>query len=59
MAALGGADAVVFTAGVGEMSPLIREKSLEGLECMGIKLDKEKNKICKTRNAEMDISAHD
>ncbi|MBN1940246.1 MAG: acetate kinase [Candidatus Aminicenantes bacterium] len=59
MAAIGGADAIVFTAGVGEMSDLIREKSLEGLEFLGIKLDKEKNKLAKTRNAETEISAAD
>ena len=58
-AAIGGADAVVFTAGVGEMSDLIREKSLEGLEFLGIKLDKAKNKLAKTRNAETEISAAD
>ena len=58
-AAIGGADAIVFTAGVGEMSDLIREKSLEGLEFLGIKLDKEKNKLAKTRNAETEISAAD
>ena len=59
MAAVGGADAVVFTAGVGEMSDLIRAKSLEGLEFMGIKLDPEKNRLAKTRNAETEISAAD
>ena len=58
-AAIGGADAIVFTAGVGEMSDLIREKSLEGLEFMGIKLDKDKNRLAKTRNAETEISAAD
>jgi len=59
MAAIGGADAIVFTAGVGEMSDLIRERSLEGLEFLGIKLDKAKNKQAKTRNAETEISAAD
>ncbi len=59
MAAVGGADAVVFTAGVGEMSDLIRAKCLEGLEFMGIKLDPEKNRLAKTRNAETEISAAD
>jgi acetate kinase len=58
-AAIGGADAIVFTAGVGEMSDLIREKSLEGLEFLGIKLDKAKNKLARTRNAETEISAAD
>src|SRR5512137_368876 len=59
MAAIGGADAIVFTAGVGEMSDLIREKSCEGLEFLGIKLDKAKNTLAKTRNAETEISAAD
>jgi acetate kinase len=58
-AAIGGADAIVFTAGVGEMSDLIREKSCEGLEFMGIKIDKEKNRLAKTRNAETEISTAD
>ncbi|MGB8959307.1 MAG: acetate kinase [Candidatus Aminicenantales bacterium] len=58
-AAIGGADAIVFTAGVGEMSDLIREKSCEGLEFLGIKLDKAKNKLARTRNAETEISADD
>jgi len=42
-AVLNGVDTIVFTAGVGENSPLIREKSLEGLDHLGIKLDKKKN----------------
>ena len=59
MAALGGAEAIVFTAGVGEHSPIIREKSLEGLEFLGIKLDKRKNQIANSSNAETCISADD
>lgn len=43
LAALGGLDAVVFTAGIGENSPLVRRQSLAGLEHLGILLDKEKN----------------
>jgi len=38
-AALGGLDALVFTAGVGENSPLIRGKVCAGLEFLGIELD--------------------
>lgn len=56
-AALGKVDAVVFTAGVGEMGPITREKAMEGLENIGIIIDKEKNNISKTRNAETVISA--
>ncbi|MBP7795323.1 MAG: acetate kinase [Elusimicrobiales bacterium] len=58
-AALGRVDAIVFTAGVGEMSPIIREKALDGLDSFGIKINKEKNNISKTRNAETVISADD
>jgi len=56
-AAIGGADAVIFTAGVGEMGPIIRERALAGLEFMGIKCDAEKNNIAMTRNSECDITA--
>lgn len=59
MAAIGGADALVFTAGVGEMSALIRGKVCEGLGFMGIHLDPEKNGMARTRNAEVCISTDD
>ncbi len=42
-AALGGADAVIFTGGIGENSPEVREWTLAGMEYMGIELDHEKN----------------
>ncbi len=58
-AALGRVDAIVWTAGVGEMSPLIRGKAMDGLEMFGIRYDKRKNELAKTRNAEMDITAED
>jgi acetate kinase len=58
-AAVGGIDAVVFTAGVGEMGWLIREKAVEGLEFMGIILDKEKNRNTMTRKAETVITTPD
>jgi acetate kinase len=56
-AEVGGIDAVVFTAGVGEMGPLTRAGALNGLEFMGIELDTEKNDISKTRNSETEISS--
>ncbi len=43
-ALLEGLDALVFTAGIGENSPLVREMALKGLAHMGILLDKRKNK---------------
>ncbi|MCK5913546.1 MAG: acetate kinase [Desulfuromusa sp.] len=58
-AALGRLDAVVFTAGVGEMGWLIREKALVDLEHIGIKLDKEKNRNTMTRKAETTITTPD
>lgn len=44
-AAMGGVDAVVFTAGVGENSGMIRAKIVEGLEFLGLYMDPEKNKV--------------
>ena len=58
-AILGRLDAVIFTAGVGEMGWLIREKALENLEHIGIKLDKEKNRNTMTRKAETTITTPD
>ncbi|MGL4570409.1 MAG: acetate/propionate family kinase [Clostridium sp.] len=43
--AMGGVDAIVFTAGVGENSPETREECLNNLEFLGIELDTEKNKV--------------
>ena len=42
-AAMGGLDAVVFTAGVGENAPGIRARALAGLEFLGIHLDPGRN----------------
>jgi len=58
-AALGRIDALVFTAGVGAMSDIIRAKVLDGLDILGIKYNHEKNSLARTRNAELDISADD
>lgn len=43
-AAMGGLDCIVFTAGIGENSPAVREGVCEGLEFLGVQLDKEENK---------------
>ena len=42
-AAMGGVDTIVFTAGVGENQTGMRADACEGLEFLGIKIDKEKN----------------
>jgi len=41
---LGGADAIVFTAGIGENCPEVRAAVCDGLEGVGIIMDSEKNK---------------
>ena len=43
LAALGGADAIVFSGGIGENAPLVREKICERMEWCGLSLDKSKN----------------
>ena len=55
-AELGRIDAIVYTAGVGEMAPHIRLGATKDLEILGIHLDEEKNRIAQCRNGELDIS---
>lgn len=43
IAALGGVDAIVFTAGIGENSPIIRKLVLDRLSWLGIKVNEEAN----------------
>ena len=56
IAQMGGVDAIIFTAGVGENGPESRKACLSGLEFLGIKLDVEKNKL---RGKLTEISAKD
>lgn len=58
LAELGGSDAIVFTGGIGENSPIIRQRICEGLEWMGLSIDSEKNKIM-TNGKEGEISTAD
>jgi acetate kinase len=44
LAAMGGADAIVFTGGIGENSPDVRANICTGLEWAGLTLDDEKNR---------------
>ncbi|OAH31482.1 acetate kinase [Methylorubrum populi] len=48
-AALGGIDALVFCGGIGENSRYIRERVCEGLDWIGIELDRERNKASERR----------
>jgi acetate kinase len=43
---MGGVDALVFTAGVGEHSGEVRESICAGLECLGLELDAQANASC-------------
>ena len=43
IAAMGGVDCIVFTAGIGENNPTIREMCVDGLEWMGIEIDRDAN----------------
>ena len=52
-AAMNGLDAVVFTAGVGENSDVVRELICKDMDWLGIELDNEKNKI---RGKEKELS---
>ena len=56
IAAMNGADAIVFTAGVGENDKYTREKVCEDMDFLGIKMDVSKNNI---RGVEADLSAYD
>jgi acetate kinase len=57
-AAMGGLDAIVFTAGIGEHTPYIREQALSGLEYLGIKLDLKRNNF-EHSNDPVKLSADD
>jgi len=57
-AAMGGLDCVVFTAGIGENNPNIRQKACEGLDFLGITVDNEKNQYTK-KGKEGEISTAD
>ncbi len=60
-AAMGGLDAIAFTAGVGENDPLVRKLSTENLQYLGIELDDEANtvrgeeKLISTQNSRVKV----
>ncbi len=58
MVKMGGADAIIFTAGIGENTPVMRDAITKNLEFFGIKVDAEKNAKA-IRGVQMDISAAD
>jgi acetate kinase len=58
VAAMSGVDAVIFTGGVGQGSAVVRALALQGLECMGIKIDDKRNREAPSDQL-TDISADD
>ena len=56
MAALGGLDAIIFTAGIGENGIADREAICSNLSVLGLEMDTEKNKV---RGKETDVSTDD
>ncbi len=54
-AVLNGAEAVIFTGGIGENAPEVRARVCRGLDALGIRLDEERNRAAVGR--EMDLSA--
>ena len=55
-AAMGGVDAIVFTAGIGENSATVRAKACEGLDFLGARIDPTKNNV---RGKEAVVSTDD
>lgn len=51
IAALGGLDALVFTGGIGENAPLIRQNVCEGLKWLNIEIDQEFNSLAPPHTA--------
>ena len=57
LAALGGADALVFGGGIGENAPIVRARICAGMEWCGVQLDADRNN--KAMGSEALISADD
>jgi acetate kinase len=56
LAVLGRADAIVFTAGVGENDPEIRRRVIAGLEMIGVAIDSERNATTRGPAEPVDLS---
>ena len=52
-AALGGVDAVAFAGGIGENSPEVRERTMRGLEGLGLRIDPQRNAEAKGKEEEV------
>ena len=56
LAVLGRADAIVFTAGVGENNPEVRRRVVAGLELIGVAIDSERNQATRGSSGPTDLS---
>jgi len=54
VAALGGVDAIAFAGGIGENSPAVRERTMRGLDALGLAVDPARN--AEAQGKEMEIS---
>ncbi len=59
VASMGGLDAVIFTGGIGQGSAEIRALALQGLDCMGITLDEQRNRDARGSDDVCQISTDD
>src|SRR5215207_3788946 len=57
LAALGGADAVIFAGGIGENAPLVRARVCAGMEWCGLQLDEKRNTKAVGTEAKISMSA--
>jgi len=55
IASLSGIDLLVFTGGIGENAPLIREKVADNFSFLGLKLDKAKNQVATTEDQDLSV----
>jgi acetate kinase len=55
LASMGGAEAIIFTGGIGENSPDVRARICQGLEWAGVKLDAERNQQTMGRPGEIGV----
>jgi acetate kinase len=59
VAAMGGLDVLVFTGGIGQGSAGVRSLALQGLHCMGIRLDEQHNRDARGLDGICRISTND
>jgi acetate kinase len=59
VASMGGLDAILFTGGIGQGSAEVRALALQGLECMGIRVDAERNRTARGFDEVCRISTDD